>query len=128
MHPPTPCTSINRVVYAVSVGLVVATSSLGWQGTLRQANAPKVIQSASRSEDDRGSGRLTRVPILVDLISFRGSGRINTNPPAPANPWQSPVAFRGSGRIDTNPPAPATSWHSPVAYRGSGRVTQPRTS
>jgi hypothetical protein len=105
MHPPTLCSSINRVVYAVSLGLVVTAGSLGWQGVLRQPNAPGLIQSASRSEDDRGSGRLTRLPVLAEMISFRGSGR-----------------------IDTNPPAPTTSWQSPAAYRGSGRITQPRTS
>ncbi len=98
MHPPNLYSAMNRVVYAVSLGLVVTAAPVGWQATAREAYFPEFIQSASRSEDDRGSGRLTRVPILADMISFRGSGRID-------------------------PTAPATSWHRPVAYRGSGRIT-----
>ncbi len=105
MHPPTLPSAINRVVYAVSLGLVVTAAPLGWQTTAREVNSPGFIQSASQSEDDRGSGRLTPLPILADMISFRGSGR-----------------------IETSPPAPRTSWQSPTAYRGSGRITQPRTS
>jgi hypothetical protein len=105
MHPPNLCSTMNRVVYAVSLGLVVTAAPLGWQANARETHSPEFIQSASRSEDDRGSGRLTRVPILADLISLRGSGR-----------------------IDPTPPTHNTLWQSPIAYRGSGRITQPRIS
>ncbi|TVQ06564.1 MAG: hypothetical protein EA368_16710 [Leptolyngbya sp. DLM2.Bin27] len=68
-----------------------------------QSNAEATRRVALRSDDDRGSGRLSRVPAIAGWLSFRGSGRIDPNPPKPGSSWYAPLAYRGSGRI-TDPP------------------------
>lgn len=69
---------------------------------------PRVITSGSEhsvsvaaSDDDRGSGRLSNQAQGMELISFRGSGRINpeTEPSTDAvSPDRTPN-YRGSGRL-----------------------------
>lgn len=103
MHPSYPCSLMTRLACAASLGLVVTAVPLGLS-TL-QTSAEAAPRVTLRSEDDRGSGRFSRVPAIADRLSFRGSGR-----------------------IDPNSPVGRSGWHAPVAYRGSGRITEPRTT
>jgi hypothetical protein len=101
MYSASPCSLMTRLACAASLGLMMTTAPLGL--TLVYASVGATLQAAARSEDDRGSGRLSRVPAIEGWLSFRGSGRVD---PAP----------------------PSYGWESPAAYRGSGRITQPRTT
>ncbi|MGF1516495.1 MAG: hypothetical protein ACFCVB_01630 [Nodosilinea sp.] len=88
---------MTRLACAASLGLIVTTAPLGLFAL--QTNAEAAPQVTLRSEDDRGSGRFSRVPAIADLLSFRGSGRIDPNAPFQRSGWHAPVAYRGSGRI-----------------------------
>jgi len=101
MHPSYPCSLVTRLACAASLGLLTTTASLSLSGL--QFNAEAAQRVTLRTEDDRGSGRLSR-PAITGWFSFRGSGR-----------------------IDPNPPTPSSDWHTPMAYRGSGRITEPHT-
>ncbi|MBE9139697.1 hypothetical protein IQ254_21280 [Nodosilinea sp. LEGE 07088] len=90
---PTP-----HLAWAASLGLLIVTPALGL-ATQYQQNAQPLPQVTNRSDDDRGSGRLRRVPAIAKELSFRGSGRIAPNPPNPDASWHLPTAYRGSGRI-----------------------------
>lgn len=103
MHPSSPCSLMTRLACAASLGLVMATAPLGLSALL-EVSSGATLRAAARAEDDRGSGRLSRVPAIGGWISFRGSGR-----------------------VDPTPPPPSFSLGNPVAYRGSGRITEPRT-
>ncbi len=94
---------MTRLACAASLGLVVTAAPLGLS-TL-QTSAEAALRVTVRSEDDRGSGRFSRVPAIADWLSFRGSGR-----------------------VDPNSPVKRSSRHAPVAYRGSGRITEPCTT
>ena len=97
MHPSYPCSLMTRLVCAASLGLVVTAAPLGLFAL--QTSAEAALRATVRSEDDRGSGRFSRAPVLADWLSFRGSGRIDPNSPVQRSDWQGPVAYRGSGRI-----------------------------
>ncbi len=97
MHPPYPCSLMTRLACAASLGLVMTAAPLGL--SILQTSAEAALQVTVRSEDDRGSGRFSRVPAIADLLSFRGSGRIDPNSPIQCSAGQAPVAYRGSGRI-----------------------------
>jgi hypothetical protein len=97
MHPSSPCFVMTRLACATSLGLVMATAApLG--SIVLNASGGTPLCTAARAEDDRGSGRLSRVPAIAGWLSFRGSGRIDPTPPQPSF-LDSPVAYRGSGRI-----------------------------
>ncbi|MEA5451135.1 hypothetical protein VB780_21325 [Leptolyngbya sp. CCNP1308] len=102
MHPSSPCSLMTRLACAASLGLMMTTAPLGLSAL--HASFGATSQAAAGAEDDRGSGRLSRVPVIADWLSFRGSGRVAPTPP------------------------PSHGWGSPVAYRGSGRITEPRTA
>ncbi|WOD37815.1 hypothetical protein [Nodosilinea sp. E11] len=102
MHPPYPLSSMTRLACTASLGLMI-TTTLGLSVHL-SAHNPASQQTAALLEDDRGSGRLSRLPTIAELLSFRGSGR-----------------------VEPTTPSRTTGWHSPLAYRGSGRVTQTRS-
>lgn len=104
MHPSIPCSLMTRLACAASLGLVIATAPLGLSAALH-ASSGATLRATVRSEDDRGSGRLSRMPGIAGWLSFRGSGRVDPTPPQPS--------LRGDDA---------------VAYRGSGRITQPRTT
>jgi hypothetical protein len=93
---------MTRLAYATSLGLLVTAVPLGLGAIFLQSSLEGTSQAAARSEDDRGSGRFSRVPAVAEYLGFRGSGR-----------------------LEPSPPTPATAGHSPVAYRGSGRSTEP---
>lgn len=103
MHPSSPCSLMTRLACAASLGLVITTAPLAL-ATVLHTSFGVTLQAAARAEDDRGSGRLSRVPAIADWLSFRGSGRVDPTPPS------------------------SYGWDSPVAYRGSGRITEPRTT
>ncbi|PZV04829.1 MAG: hypothetical protein DCF32_11730 [Leptolyngbya sp.] len=95
---------MTRLACAASLGLVMATAApLGLSAVL-EADSGATLRAAARTEDDRGSGRLSRVPAIAGWLSFRGSGRVDPTPPQPSS-------------LDTS-----------VAYRGSGRITEPRST
>lgn len=98
MHPSFPYFLMTRLACAASLGLVMATAPLGLCAVL-EASSGATLRAAARAEDDRGSGRLSRVPAIADWLSFRGSGRVDPTPPQPFFRLDSPVAYRGSGRI-----------------------------
>lgn len=104
MHPSSNHFLMTRLAYAVSLGLLLSAIPLELSATL-QSRAASSLHANTRSEDDRGSGRLTRVPASTNWLSFRGSGRVDPTPSG---------AFAG--------------WHGPLAYRGSGRITEPGTA
>lgn len=89
---------MTRLAYAASLGLLVTTTTLDLS-TRFQSITESSPRATARSDDDRGSGRLSRRPPLTTWLSFRGSGRIDTDAPSSESSWQSPVAYRGSGRI-----------------------------
>lgn len=93
---------MTRLACAASLGLMMTTAPLGLSAL--HASVGATLQAAARAEDDRGSGRLSRIPAIADWLSFRGSGRVDPSPP------------------------PSYGWDHPVAYRGSGRITEPRTT
>jgi hypothetical protein len=103
MHPSSPCSLMTRLACAASLGLMMTTAPLGLSAL--HASFEATLQAAARAEDDRGSGRLSRVPV-AGWLSFRGSGRVDPTPP----------------------PQPSYGWDGSVAYRGSGRITEPRTT
>lgn len=103
MHPSYPRSLMTRLACAASLGLVVTAAPLGLFAL--QTSAEAALRVTVRSEDDRGSGRFSRVPAIADWLSLRGSGR-----------------------VDPNEPIQRSAWHTPVAYRGSGRITEPRTT
>ena len=98
MHPSSPCSLMTRLACAASLGLVITAAPLGLSAALH-ASSGVALRTAVRAEDDRGSGRLSRVPATADWLSFRGSGWIYPTPPQPSFGWDRPVAWRGSGRI-----------------------------
>lgn len=99
MHSSSPCFLMTRLACAASLGLVMATAApLGLSAGL-EASSEATLRTATRAEDDRGSGRLSRVPAIAGWLSFRGSGRVDPTPPQPSFSSDSPVAYRGSGRI-----------------------------
>jgi hypothetical protein len=98
MHPSDPCSLMTRLACAASLGLFMTAAPLGLSRL--QSNAETTRRVTLRSEDDRGSGRLSREPAIAGWISFRGSGRIDPNPPTPSPSWQTPMTYRGSGRIN----------------------------
>ncbi len=98
MHPSIPCSSMTRLACAASLGLVITAAPLGLSAALH-ASSGAALRVTVRSEDDRGSGRLSRVPAIAGWLSFRGSGRVDPTPPQPSLRWDAPVAYRGSGRI-----------------------------
>ena len=83
---------------AVSLGLLMTATPLGLSAAL-QSYAEASLSAASRVEDDRGSGRLSRVPAIANQLSFRGSGRVDPTPPTSSITQPAPLAYRGSGRI-----------------------------
>ncbi|MEO1068141.1 MAG: hypothetical protein AAFW95_03355 [Cyanobacteria bacterium J06638_6] len=89
---------IPHLVWAASLGLLITVPALG-QATQYQSRAQSLPQVTNRADDDRGSGRLSRVPTIAKELSFRGSGRIAPSPPNPDRRWYSPAAYRGSGRV-----------------------------
>jgi hypothetical protein len=99
MHPPSSCSLMTYLASAVSLGLLVTAAPVNLGFTALQSSPEVMLRVAARSEDDRGSGRLSRMPAVVDSLSFRGSGRITPNPPVPVVGSLSPVAYRSSGRI-----------------------------
>lgn len=104
MHPSSYCSLMIRLACAASLGLVIATAAPLGLSIVLEATSGSSLRAAARAEDDRGSGRLSRVPAIAGWLSFRGSGRVDPTPPQPSY-------------LD-----------SPVAYRGSGRITKPRTA
>ncbi|HZG38706.1 MAG TPA: hypothetical protein VEZ50_08495 [Nodosilinea sp.] len=96
MHPSSNRSLMTRLACAVSLGLLT-TTSLGLSATPFQAKFS--LNATARSEDDRGSGRLSRMPAIGGELNFRGSGRVEPRPPTPASSRQEPLAYRGSGRI-----------------------------
>lgn len=96
MHPPYSYSLTTRLACAASLGLLMTAAPLGL--ATNQPMAEAASQVSAGAEDDRGSGRFSRVPAIAVWLSFRGSGRIDL---APSIAWQSPVAYRGSGRITT---------------------------
>ncbi|HSM81012.1 MAG TPA: hypothetical protein VLS96_04970 [Nodosilinea sp.] len=98
MHPSVTCSLMTRLACATSLGLLI-TAAPGIS-LLLNAYAGAGLRATVRTEDDRGSGRLSRLPATLQLQSFRGSGRVSPQPPAPSSSWQpEAVAYRGSGRI-----------------------------
>ncbi len=98
MHPSSPCSLMTRLACAASLGLVMATAApLG--SIVLETSSGASLRAVARAEDDRGSGRLSRVPAIAGLLSFRGSGRVDPTPPQSSLDWDYPVAYRGSGRI-----------------------------
>ncbi|MGB3137807.1 MAG: hypothetical protein WBG38_06165 [Nodosilinea sp.] len=95
MHPPLNHFLIAHLAYAVSLGLLITATPLRLATVIQPyaESAPTV-----RSDDDRGSGRLSRVPAILSELSLRGSGRVNRATPPLGTNWHS-VAYRGSGRI-----------------------------
>lgn len=100
---PLPISYLSKspVAYATFAGLLVAATS---QGLLPQrfhiptSPADAIVNSA---EDDRGSGRLSGQTKSFNLLGFRGSGRINSEPGDAADMaslGQNPH-YRGSGRL-----------------------------
>ncbi|WP_156119747.1 hypothetical protein [Leptolyngbya sp. KIOST-1] len=100
MHPSSNRSLMTHVAYAVSLGLMVASPPLGLIAT-RQFHRPSSPRVATRAEDDRGSGRLSRVPAIPGPLSFRGSGRVTPLPPPPGSARPEAVVYRGSGRIQS---------------------------
>lgn len=102
MHPSSPCSLMTRLACAASLGLMMATAiPLGLSAAF-EAGSEATLRAAARADDDRGSGRLSRIPAIAGWLSFRGSGRVDPAPPQPSFSLETPVAYRGSGRI-TNP-------------------------
>jgi hypothetical protein len=89
---------IPHLAWAASLGLLITTPALGLASQY-QPSAQSLPQATNRSDDDRGSGRLSRMPATAKELSFRGSGRIAPSPPKPDTRWYSPAAYRGSGRV-----------------------------
>ncbi|WP_155523652.1 hypothetical protein [Nodosilinea nodulosa] len=104
MHPSSNHSLMTPLAYAVSLGLLLSTAPLELTAMLHSHSAHS-LQAISRSEDDRGSGRLSRVPAITNWLSFRGSGR-----------------------VDPESPGSSSVWHGSLAYRGSGRITEPETA
>lgn len=98
MHPSLNHFLITRLAYAVSLGLLLSATPLGPSAIARFHGGPSLYVS-TRSEDDRGSGRLSGSPAMANWLSFRGSGRVDPNLPDTSTDWRSPLAYRGSGRI-----------------------------
>ncbi|MGB3308551.1 MAG: hypothetical protein WA939_06540 [Nodosilinea sp.] len=105
MHPSDNRPLITYLAYVASLGLLLTATPLGLSAAL-QSYAEATLRATIGAEDDRGSGRLSRVPAIAGTR----------------------LSFRGSGRLDPQPPTTSSSWHSPLAYRGSGRITQPITT
>ncbi|PSN10028.1 hypothetical protein C7271_26725 [filamentous cyanobacterium CCP5] len=65
--------------------------------------------STSRSDDDRGSGRVSQADDILSpaLLSLRGSGRLGSDPEQSSAHSHGEVggylSWRGSGRVDENP-------------------------
>ncbi|MEP0926527.1 hypothetical protein NC974_03765 [Leptolyngbya sp. SLC-A1] len=100
---------MTRLACAASLGLVMATAAPLVLSTVLEASSGATLRTAARAEDDRGSGRLSRVPAIAGRLSFRGSGRVDPTPPPPSFGLDSPVAYRGSGRITKTRTTPRTT-------------------
>jgi hypothetical protein len=96
MHTFFPCSPMPRLVSALGLGLIFVVVALAGTTALRQTSGSPGV--ATLGEDDRGSGRLSRLPAIENELSFRGSGRIDVDSPAPST-QATTVAYRGSGRI-----------------------------
>ncbi|MBD2106605.1 hypothetical protein [Nodosilinea sp. FACHB-13] len=99
MHSSSLCSLMTHLACAASLGLVIATAAPMGLATGLGASSETTLRTAVRAEDDRGSGRLSRVPAIASWLSFRGSGRVDPTPPQPSFGSEHPVAYRGSGRI-----------------------------
>ncbi|HIK43411.1 MAG TPA: hypothetical protein IGR64_00845, partial [Leptolyngbyaceae cyanobacterium M65_K2018_010] len=73
------------------LGLMTLISDLGRPCLLTLSKAAPEVGLVASTTDDRGSGRLAKLPTESQWLSFRGSGRIGTDSDV--------LAFRGSGRI-----------------------------
>lgn len=98
MHPSSNCSLMTHLACAVSLGLLITAAPLGLSAAL-QSYAEASLSATTRAEDDRGSGRLSRVPALAYELSFRGSGRVDPTPPTSSAARPAHLAYRGSGRI-----------------------------
>ncbi|MBD2233982.1 hypothetical protein [Phormidium tenue] len=90
---------MTRLACAASLGLVMATAVPLGSTTGLETSSGASLRAVARTEDDRGSGRLSRMPAIAGWLSFRGSGRVDPTPPQPSFSLENPVAYRGSGRI-----------------------------
>ncbi|MBE9109617.1 hypothetical protein IQ273_09325 [Nodosilinea sp. LEGE 07298] len=98
MHPSFLRSLIPDLACAVSLGLLITATPLGLSAAL-QFYAEASLVATVGVEDDRGSGRLSRIPAVVGWLSFRGSGRLDPQPPTTASDRYDALAYRGSGRI-----------------------------
>ncbi|PSN15399.1 hypothetical protein C7293_07480 [filamentous cyanobacterium CCT1] len=89
---------MTHLACAVSLGLLMPVAPLGLSAAI-QSYAEASLSATTRVEDDRGSGRLSRVPAIANQLSFRGSGRVDPTPPTSATTHPVQLAYRGSGRI-----------------------------
>lgn len=121
MHPSSTCSLMSPLACAVSLGLLITATPLGVSAAL-QSYAEANLSATTGAEDDRGSGRLSRVPAIATKLSLRGSGRVNPAPPT------NQLSFRGSGRVKPTPPTSSAARPAPLAYRGSGRIAAPGTT
>ena len=102
MQPfPTFSRFDSPAAYLVLAGLLVAGGSQGMmQNRAPGTMAPNPITVTS-DEDDRGSGRLSNRADFLDLLGFRGSGRIQPGPKPADDTASNDTApyYRGSGRL-----------------------------
>lgn len=104
MHPSYNRFLMIDLACAVSLGLLITAPSLGFSAAL-QSNADASLRATIGAEDDRGSGRFSRVPMGLGWLSFRGSGRIDPEVPTWVLEGHGPLAYRGSGRLTEPGPA-----------------------
>ncbi|MGB3202941.1 MAG: hypothetical protein WBA99_18685 [Nodosilinea sp.] len=98
MNPSYNRSFMTDLACAVSLGLLITATSLGLSAAL-QSYADTSLCATIGAEDDRGSGRLSRVPVVSTWLSLRGSGRIDPQSPSHSLERRGPLAYRGSGRL-----------------------------
>jgi len=106
---------IGRLAYTTSLGLLITLPTLTFVHRV-EVGIPTNTHIVDPNDDDRGSGRVAAVTPL--LLSWRGSGRVGTDPThqtSQIRPMVTPLAYRGTGRL-------GSAAGEQTAYRGTGRL------